>query len=622
MSFLLPAAFWTLLIIPVILILHLLRNRRKELTISSLRLWYNLQQRKQGSRPRRIPLTLMLILQLIIAGALVLALARPASSFLLDQPKHNIYILDTTTSMTAVDVPQTASGQNQNRFDTARQMIKDYISTMAENDSIAVITLSATPQVLFTSDAEQSVSALKVLDNLLPGADGADLSAALTLTSGLIDPEIENNIIVLTDGNYALDNQILPDVLAPVQWQIIPASPDTNNQTLLNVSAQRTPDGRQRVFARAVNYSNVSVDRTLRLMIDGLVSDEEVVTIEPFSDVSRAWTLSGQAENASVEIVEPDSLPLDNIADVLLLDTVNQQVLLVSDTSDLLTKVLEVQPGVKLTVIPASQTGYNPADYDLIVFDGLPLELSAWPVGNILVVNPPLGHPLLVANNYARNLRPNPNSTLAMFNDIDLSGVYFSKVPRVNDPDWAVVDLQSMNTETEAPLSLVFHGIVADSQIVVWAFDLTESNLPARLAMPLLTANTLSTLLAPSPPDTIFMGQPIQLTSNFNVETPAGHRLYMNADDPTDTLFSQTKEPGLYTIYNSNNSPVAGFAVHAGSPKESNLIQRFDPKTVTELDALAIPAPELDIAFEEFWPWLAGLALAVITIEGWLAWRK
>ncbi len=66
MSFLLPAAFWALLIIPVILILHLLRNRRKELTISSLRLWHSLQRRKQGSRPRQIPLTLLLIMQLSI----------------------------------------------------------------------------------------------------------------------------------------------------------------------------------------------------------------------------------------------------------------------------------------------------------------------------------------------------------------------------------------------------------------------------------------------------------------------------------------------------------------------------------------------------------------------------
>ena len=108
MNFLLPLALLGLLTWPVILILHLLRNRREQLPISSLRLWRDLQQKKHGVLPRSIPLSVMLLLQLLIALALTLGLAQPVFSFLLDQPRQTIFILDTTTSMTAED---TALGQ-------------------------------------------------------------------------------------------------------------------------------------------------------------------------------------------------------------------------------------------------------------------------------------------------------------------------------------------------------------------------------------------------------------------------------------------------------------------------------------------------------------------------------
>ena len=81
MNLLVPLGLLGLLTLPVILVLHLLRNRRELLPIPSLRLWYGLQQKKQGRLPRSIPLTLMLLLQVLAAGALTLALARPVLSF-------------------------------------------------------------------------------------------------------------------------------------------------------------------------------------------------------------------------------------------------------------------------------------------------------------------------------------------------------------------------------------------------------------------------------------------------------------------------------------------------------------------------------------------------------------
>lgn len=618
MSFLTPVALLGLLAIPIILLIHLLRNRRKEMPISSLRLWRDLEQQKQGTQPRGIPLTLMLILQLIAAGAIALALARPASSFLVDQPERVIFILDNTTSMTATD-------QAPTRFEAARQLVRDRLELLDENDTFAVISINANPKILMSGGADQKLAALSALDDLEPGATGANLARALMLTSGLVDPEQVNRIVVLTDGNYAVDSQNLPAVLAPIEWQIFPAQlADAGNQALFNVSARRMPDGRHRIFARVVNYSDAPVNRTLRLLIDDLVSGEESVEIDPQSDVVKAWTVSEQAETAALEIVEPDILPGDNRAELLLLDTAQYRVLLISSTPDLLAKALQVQPGVDLTVIPPADVDYNPADFDLIIFDGLPNDLTAWPPGNVLVVNPPPNHRLLPGQGAAQNIRPDPKSASSLFDGIDLSGVFFNRVPRLAVPDWANVDLRSINTEAEPSAPLVFQGNVGDSRVMVWAFNLAAGNLPSRLALPLLTSNTLSALLAPSPPSSMPVGESVELVGNFHVETPDGRRLFLasNNTNASGALFSNTNQPGIYRIYNNNNVPVAGFAVHAGSPAESNLQQRFDISAVTSLDAAALAAPDVEVDYREFWPWLAGLALGIVLVEGWLAWRR
>jgi hypothetical protein len=636
-SFLFPIAALGLLTLPIILILHLLRNRRQQLPIPSLELWRGLQQKKHGALPRSIPLSLMLMLQLFIATVLTLALAQPVFSFLLNQPRQLIFILDTTTSMMAEDGSPNP-GQNR-RFDMARQVIQEQLQALSDQDTFAVIGLNSQPEILLSGSAEQRTQALLALDNLVPGATGLDLPAALTLANGLVDLNRLNQIIILTDGNYTIEANALPPILAPVEWQIIPASrrpSASSNQALLNVSARMWPDGRHRLFARVINYSDETVARTMRVLIGERLFAETTVQLEPQAETARAWTLPESAETAAVEIVEPDALPLDNRAELLLLDTARYRVLLVSETPATLARALEAQPGVELTIDAPSARTHDPDDFDLTVFEGmgLPIDLTTWPKGNIWVVSPPLGHPLLPAENYTRNLRPDPATASTLLTSVDLSGVYFNRVHQLTLPTWANVDLTTASAPTsgqgEASFNpgqpLIFHGSVGDTRLVVWAFDLAASNLPARLALPLLTANTLQTLLSPAPQSVVPLGEPVPINGNFRVEIPGGRRLFPTLEEKRESqVFAYTQQPGLYKIYNDQNEWVAGFAVHAGSALESNLTMQLQPDTFNSLRepasrTLNTPPPQTE--YYDFWPWLAGLALTVVIIEGWLAWRK
>ena len=621
MSFLWPFALAGLLTLPIILILHLLRSRRDRLAIPSLLFWRGLQQEKEGGSPRKIPLSLMLFLQLLVAIVLTCGLARPTLSFLLGLPEQTIFVLDTTTSMAATDV----SGGDQTRFDVARQTIQDYIESMAASDQVAVVSLDPRPEILLTGNGEQKAAALSELDNWVPGATGANLTAALSLAGGLVDPDRENRIVILTDGNLDSDSAPLPAVTAPVEWQFIPEAAPPGNQALFDVSARPLPNGRQRIFARVINYDDAPVARTLRLLVDGQVSQEEAVDIDAQADAVQLWTVPASAESVAVEIAETDALPLDNRAELLLLDTTRRRILLVSNTPETLSRALEVQPGVDLAVAaPDALAGFDLADFDLVVLDSVPAELTAWPSGNVWVINPPVNQPLLPVETYALNLRPDPDTASALLDGVDLSGVYFGRVAQMAVPEWAGIDLMAATTEVETPSPLIFHGTVGSTRVVVWTFDLADSNLPARLALPLLTANTLTTMLAPAPPPAVPVGEPVTLPRNFSVEIPDGRRLFPSADQNiAESTFTHTQEPGLYRIYDSSDTLVAGFAVHAGSAPESNLLQRPDRVALEQkLTVIPVPPPDPDVNYQEFWPWLVSVGLVVIMIEGWLAWRR
>src|ERR687884_2335623 len=104
MTFLLPLGLLALLILPIIIVLHLLRERRRRVAVPSLLHWLNIPRRPEGERIRRLPLTLLLLLHLLVAGLLALALAQPQLAGALGGASRQFAIvIDTSTSMAARD---------------------------------------------------------------------------------------------------------------------------------------------------------------------------------------------------------------------------------------------------------------------------------------------------------------------------------------------------------------------------------------------------------------------------------------------------------------------------------------------------------------------------------------
>src|ERR1041385_9408348 len=105
MQFLTPFGFFLALLAIPIGLLYMLKLRRKQVQVSSTFLWMQLLRDQQANAPwQKLKRNLLLILQLLILAALVIAFARPAVQVPAVATGSVIVLLDASASMHATDV--------------------------------------------------------------------------------------------------------------------------------------------------------------------------------------------------------------------------------------------------------------------------------------------------------------------------------------------------------------------------------------------------------------------------------------------------------------------------------------------------------------------------------------
>ena len=211
MSFLNPAAFFFLLGVPAVILLHLLKIRRRQALVSSTLLWTDSLRDQQASAPfRRLKPTWLLLLQILAILLLALALARPVRTVLVPGYERTVLILDVSASMQATDVAGS-------RFAAAMAAAAAAIATLGAGQQAMLVASAQDAQVVvpFTDDREtlrRGLAGLAALD--VPGRlpDALRLAQAnLQVRSGTAAVE------VFTDG--AFEPPSVPDMGgAAVHW--------------------------------------------------------------------------------------------------------------------------------------------------------------------------------------------------------------------------------------------------------------------------------------------------------------------------------------------------------------------------------------------------------------------
>ncbi len=609
MSFVAPLGLLALLTIPIILLLHLLRERRRRVAVPSLLHWLNVPRRREGERIRRLPLTLLLLLHLLVAGLLGVALGRPQLPGALNRSaQQTAIVLDLSTSMATREGTAT-------RFDQARERARAALSAMAPGDRVALVAAGRSARIVAAGGADELAGLLAALDQLRPGGTGTDLAGALTLAEAALDPQYSRSILVLTDG--ALTPALPPDAgqSMPLEWRLVGS--DQPNRAIVAFAA-RPWGANLQVYARIANYAPASFATTLRLygatgpgQAERLIGTRDI-SITARSETELTWTLPSDYVTLRAELNGRDGLPQDDQGFLNVVQTRQVRTILVSSEPDIMRRALAAVPGIALQIVDPAAYADDPTA-DLTIFENfLP---QAWPAGATLAIDPPAGSPLLEAGSGqapAARARGVLTQTGAILEGLSLGGVNFGAVRATAVPAWAEPQLML----GESPL--ILRGRLEAHEIALWSFDLATSNLPTRLAFPILVARTVRDLTPPPLPSSIQSGAPLNLrpdprAAEVRISGPDGMQATVAA--APHLLLDTLTQPGFYRFEERGGS-AAGLSgivgVNAGSPIESDL----RPQPVPQLGGPAQSAgatPERHMT--DLWPWLALGALTFLMLE-------
>ena len=194
MQFLTPLALiGGLLAIPIIL-LYMLRLRRTEVDSTANQRWLAILRDYEANTPwQRLRRNLLLLLQLLILAALVIALARPFITVPAVGAGQIILLLDASASMNANDV------DSGTRFEAAKQEALNVVSTLGTGDSMTIIRVADVPEILAPATNDRLV-----LNNAIrsaqPSSASADWPGALTLAVGGAEGVDDFSMVIISDG--------------------------------------------------------------------------------------------------------------------------------------------------------------------------------------------------------------------------------------------------------------------------------------------------------------------------------------------------------------------------------------------------------------------------------------
>lgn len=607
MSFANPIGLLGLLSLPAILALHLLRERSRTYPVSSLSLWSFLENEVRGTRPRRIPLTWLLAVDLLIAALLSLALAQPRLELpgVAGSGRHVVVLLDVSTSMRARDALPS-------RFSLAQREALALLAGLGPRDVATVLSFGASPRWIGDTRQVPLQDLLGRVAALQPGETGHDLHSALVSASAALAEGLPAEFHIFTDA--AFPEPQLGEFTHPIRWRL--AGQRSVNQAVLDVSATALAGDRFQVFTHLANYAELPASRVVTLLVDDNPVDSAIVDLAPGSVLSHVWEINGTASVVSVLLHGSDDLPQDDVASFGLHHGRPVRVALVTDTPEPLERALRAIPAVDLRVL-SPQEYWPGMPFDLFFFRGVLPE--DWPAGTVVISEPPTGSELLAVRGLEPVRGPAQPAGDPLLANVDFSGVRWARV-------WALDGLPAGFTPLlqAGQLPLLARGQSGPSQVYLLLPELDGGNLARHPAFPVLLANLVQSAGQAALPAQLYTGVPLPLPDaadypHLRLISPIDELVELGALRPES--WEQTREPGIYQLElvdQDGGLHRYALGVNAGSPAEADI----SPGAWAANQQAASAALQVEASrVVDLLPWLLAAAILFLFLEARLAWR-
>ncbi|HLH72075.1 MAG TPA: BatA and WFA domain-containing protein [Chloroflexota bacterium] len=608
MTLLEPGALVALAAVPLILLMYILRPHHRRQVVPSVRLWQHLSSDLEG-RPRwRLPLaSLLLLLQLLVAGGVAFALARPALPGATRQ--HLILVIDTSPTMLSTDV-------SPNRLALATRDARELLSQLKPEDLATLIAMDPLPRIAASGQGPTALDG--ALGKLTAAPRQGDVRSALLLAAQTAaqSSDTHNRIVVLSDGTF--DNTALAGlgpIPADVSFQQVGGSDDNQAITALSVRPMIGSIDRYLGFVQITNFSHQDKSVGFQATADGIPVDQRTLKLPARGHVEVSLPLPVGTRSLAVSLRTDDKYALDNQAQVLVPASTVVPVTVVATDPTIWERALKTLPNVQVrSVAPGA---YRPDNAAVTIFDGfVPASL---PTGAIILVAPPQGNSLIQVSGTLPTtnvIQTDPGNPL--FDSVDLTGLAVPQADRIEGLSWA----QPIVETGAGPV--MFQGELQGRNVVVIGFEPSQTQWPERIAFPIFVANVVQTLAPATFPTAIAPGDVLDIPATGSadrmlVQLPNGKvDVFAMAGRPI--RFADTAASGQYTVTALKGTTIVSqqqFVASKLGVAESDIMPRVDPQQLTRVGSPPGQPSEHDV-----WPWVAGGALVVMSAEWFLYFRR
>ena len=603
-------------------IIYLLAFRKRTVVVAADPIWRKIV----GKRRTPFRKLLALLIQLLVLFLLSLALGDPRFLPAQAKPPVNMaLVVDVSASMSAKDGGGT-------RMDRAVELSRAVADAMGPRDRMTLMAMddSCRPLLPYTSDPEEIHDALgdlkstTVSEEAQPAVD----FAASTLTGGGTGAgsagEVQSRIVLVSDRFHAVE--------APAGIELVQVAVGEGTENLAVTGFDIRPRGGaargNEVFLEVANYGRRSRRVRLSVHTSAALLGEEILEVPAKGSATRSYFLQPLETDRVMATITAargggpaDGFVLDDRAFALTPEQNIRRVVLVTSGNLYLEKALELNPSVGLKVVAPER--YRPsvlAGAQAVFFDGIcpPAPIHA------AYFNPPgdSGCPFAYGSEVDFPALLPLRGDHIVTRGITLIDVQVQQACRLL-PEPGDVELLA---DEGGPLVIARQK---DSvRLLGVGFDVSKSDLPLRVAFPILLHNVLDWFLgevAIGGFDESGVGDLLELPAWVNPEEgvvdPAGGRVAPR--QVSNKLLLRPRLPGYYTAQRGDRRWVAPVNFHlkdesmpVGDLRES--ADRFrwrsgEPPAgvVAGFDKAEYPEPPLQ------WPVIL-LAIAWLLLFDWI----
>jgi len=605
-TFLAPLAAALAITLPAIVALYFLRIRRPTRIVPALDLWPDQIRDRQANVPwQRLRFSWLLLLQLLVAAVLVAAAVQPALSASANLAPHTIVLIDASASMQAKDV-------EPSRLDEAKRQVGAMIDQLGPQDRMTLIAVQSTARIVGSGSGDHD-ALHRALNAIAPANGPADLSAALSLASGIVRAGEESRAYLFSDGILEpLRTSFANGLPFPIEYRRIGVSGENVGLTSLVVRAGAQS---RAAYLRVHNFGQQPRSFTLEWRSDAGLIDVRSVSLAAGQAEDLALPVPDAANTVTARIEAKDNFGLDDSVTAVARAPRAFHVLLVTPGNVFLEQALRLRTDFQLDVIaPAAYR--SSTSYAMTVFDRY--SPSAMPDAPFVMVDPPAGSPLAGGAQVGIGRVRASDAGDPLLNNVSLQDVHIAKSQDMRASTFG----RALITSLQTPLVLVRD---APFRQVLVGFDIHDSDLPLRIGFPVLMQNLSEWMLPPSVPSRSFHPDetvtivPENGAKTVTVVRPDGSRRQLATG--SIATFADTDLLGVYMVEQtvSGNTDRSWFAVNLFSDTTSQLVP---------VDRLALPPSKVFSTAQtnhrgliQVWPWIALLALVLVLAE-WLAFHR